>query len=158
MTKIPNQDIRVSDSLLEQSAALLAFIAIALRDAAREVKGATDWDMREAIQALIRTWKTIQSGLYYDTRPENQYAARIAQTVKQRIEDIRREERREQVVSAIRDSDILAILAFLQRWEYSTNNGRKYCRAFLDFLQSFQSPEDLKAAGAPELEHPRIIL
>ena len=72
--------------------------------------------------------------------------------------------------SSIRDATVLGVLAFLQRLEYSRNNGRKRSRAFIDFLRGFYMPaveaEPESAILLPgnlepgdlESETPRIIL
>jgi hypothetical protein len=43
---------------------------------------------------------------------------------------------------------VLGVIAFMQRLEYSRNNGRKRSRAFIDFLHGFYMP----AAESPEEE------
>jgi hypothetical protein len=52
-----------------------------------------------------------------------------------------------------RDTDVLAVLAFLQRLEIDRNNGRKRGRAFIDFLRTQFSvaPGPLAAAGESSL-------
>ena len=65
-------------------------------------------------------------------------------------------------MSSIRDSAILGVLAFLQRLEYTNNNGRKRSRAFLDFLGGFYAPSLEESAendeDNTESDEPLIIL
>jgi hypothetical protein len=156
---IPNQDIQVNEDFLAENEVLLAFLAVSVFEGAMEVKGATDYDVREAFDALIATWRTLQAGIYYETRPANTFAAAIANHVHKKIDEVREKEAETRGVSGIRDSAILAVLAFLQRLEYSRNNGRKRSRAFLDFLRGFYSPSqeaDSELAAAPD--EPLVIL
>lgn len=156
---LPNQDIPVTEDFLHENEVLLAFLAVSVFEGAMESSGATDWDVREALEALIATWRTLQSGIYYETRPANIYAAGIASHVQASLERVRQKEIEEHGVSSIRDSAILGVLAFLQRLEYSNNNGRKRSRAFLDFLGGFYVPPEENAVQNPaEPDKPLIIL
>jgi hypothetical protein len=156
---IPNQDIQVSEEFLRENEVLLAFLAVSVFEGALAAPGATDYDVREAFAALIATWRTLQSGIYYETRPDNTFAATIASHVRVKIDEVRAKEAESQGVSRILDSTILAVLAFLQRLEYSRNNGRKRSRAFLDFLQGFYAPsaEENSVIGAAP-DEPMVIL
>ena len=137
---LPNQDIPVTEDFLRENEVLLAFLAVSVFEGVLKQPGATDRDVREALDALTATWRTLQSGIYYETRPANVYAAAIATHVSAAIEDIRKKEAQERGVSSIRDATVLGVLAFLQRLEYTHNNGRKRSRAFLDFLRGFYAP------------------
>jgi hypothetical protein len=155
---LPNRDIEITEDFLETNQVLMAFLAIAIFEGALETPGATDWDVREALEALIKTYRTLQAGLYYETLPANMFAAAMAASVQAKLADIKKREAEAAGVTSIRDATVLGILAFLQRLEYSHNNGRKRSRAFLDFLRGFYIPS--LESGAEELEPdaPRIIL
>lgn len=156
-TAAPNRDIEVSEAFLRENEPMLAFLAISLFEGALQNPGVTDQDLRDALDALIRTYRTRQSGLYYETRPENALGARITAYLQQRIGEARDKETRSRGVTAIRDSTLLGLFAFLQRLEYMYNNGRKRSRAFLDFLQSFYLP--LREEEGREIaEAPRLII
>ena len=156
---VPNRDVEVTESFLHSNDILMAFIAVSLVDGALQNKGVTDWDIREALDALTKTYKTLRSGLYYETMPENRFAAGMVRYVQDKVVDLRKRETEATGSTTIRDSAILGILVFLQRLEYSHNNGRKRSRAFLDFLRQFYAP--LQEAPESEIvqpEEPRIIL
>ena len=155
---IPNQDIQVTEEFLRENEVLLAFIAVSVFEGALAAPGATDYDVREAFAALIATWRTLQSGIYYETRPDNTFAATIASHVRTKIGEVRAKEVESQGVSSILDSTILAVLAFLQRLEYSRNNGRKRSRAFLDFLQGFYAPAEESSVISAAPDEPMVIL
>jgi hypothetical protein len=110
-------------------------IAVALLEAALNTPGAVDSDVKEALDALVRTYRTLQSGLYYDSRPTNPVAGAIYGHVQEAIQDIRKREREASGMQTIRDADVLGLCAFLQRMEIQQNNGRRLGRAFIDFLR-----------------------
>lgn len=156
---LPNRDIDITEEFLEANQVLLAFLAVAIFEGALQTPGATDWDLREALEALVSTYRTLQSGLYYEAVPTNVYAARIAASVRERLAEIKKREIEATGITTIRDATILGVLAFLQRLEYSNNNGRKRSRAFLDFLRAFYLPSrEAREASVLEPDQQRIIL
>jgi hypothetical protein len=156
---LPNRDIEVTEEFLEANQFLLAFLCISIFEGTLQNPGTTDWDVREALEALVKTYRTLQAGLYYETLPANAFAAAIATWVQTKVEEIKKKEAEARGVATLRDATILVVLAFIQRLEYSRNNGRKRSRAFLDFLRGFYIPSQ-KSATEEELEpdEPRIIL
>jgi len=155
---LPNQDIQITEDFLRVNEILMAFLAISIFEGALKSAGATDWDVREALEALIKTYRTLQAGLYYETLPTNMFAAAIAAHVQTKMTEIKQKEIEAGGVPTIRDATILGVLAFLQRLEYSHNNGRKRSRAFLDFLRGFYNAPGESGAEALEPDEPRIIL
>jgi hypothetical protein len=133
----PNQDVRVTEDFLRDHEPLLLFLARTVLDAALATSGATDFDVREALDALIRTYRTLQSGVYYETRPNNPIAANVNRLLQTGIEEFRKQETEHTGMAQTRDADILGLLVFLQRLELDNNNRRKRSRAYLDFLRGF---------------------
>src|SRR5262249_16059150 len=117
--------------------------------AALETPGAVDNDIREALAALIRTQRTLESGLYYETRPDSSVAAELCRRIQAAIAEVRR------VEPEIRDEDVLRMLAFLHRLGLGGNNGRKKGRAFIDFLRR-QFPDS--AASAKQVATSSLIV
>src|SRR5690348_14886480 len=68
--QLPNRDIQVPEKFLREHEDLLAFLGQALAQASFGTPGTADPDVREALEALIRTYRTLQSGVYYDTVPQ----------------------------------------------------------------------------------------
>lgn len=143
---MPNQDIRVPEEFLRDHEELLVFTGLAIFESAISTSGAVDADAREAIEALIRTYKTLQSGLYYDTRPENPIARAIYDGIQEQLNSAQK--RAEAGKATFRDSEILTMLVFFERVQLNYNNGRPKSRAFLDFLrQRLPRPEPSKPSG-----------
>ena len=144
----PNQDIRVSEEFLREREPVLLFLARTVLDAALASPGAVDFDVREALEALIRTYRTLESGVYYETRPDNPIAANICRLVQTGVAEFRRKETEDSGMAHTRDADILGLLVFLQRLELDNNNGRKRGRAYLDFLRGFFPDQAAEPAQA----------
>ena len=155
----PNSDYKLTEEFLRENEMALFFLGSVVFEGVIESAGATDYDAREALEALIRTYQAADSGLYYETRPVNPFASAIYQKVQTRVSEIRKLDR-ESGPGALkmRDSVILGLLIFFQRLEYTHNNGRKRSRAYLDVLRTFYVEQITQMGNTPEPDAPRIIL
>jgi len=144
--EVPNKDIRVSEDFVREHEELVVYLSVALAQA-MEKERAVDFDAREALGAIIRTYRTRESGLIYETRPQNLYAAAIQSALVGSIEEYRKELSEETGMQTLRDAEILGTLVFLERIELQHNNGRRRGRAFFDFLRgSFGQPQTSSVA------------
>lgn len=137
----PHKDIRITEEFLENHEKLVEAASRGLMAAAFGTPGAVDGDVRETLDALIRTFLTLQSGVYYETRPVNALANQIFGSWQAAMEEYRKSETERLGMSKTRDADVLGTLVFLQRLELDRANGRPRGRAFLDFLRSFFGDE-----------------
>lgn len=149
--KWPNQDIQMSEEYLVDYEELLLATGRALAVAAFEVPGTVDFDVREALESLIRTYRTLESGVYYESIPPNPLAANVYRGVQAGVAEFRSAEQQRLGMSRTRDADVMRILVFLQRVEFDRNNGRRRGRAFLDGLQSLQAeaPSETGSGTSP---------
>jgi hypothetical protein len=143
--EVPNRDVQVTEEFLREHESLFVFLSSKLLEAAIGTSGAVDPDLREALQSLIRTYRTLQSGLYYETKPTNPIAAGVHQRIQEAIEGLRKELAEKNAVP-LRDAEILGILVFLERVELHENNGRPRGRAFIDYLRAY-FPEALESSA-----------
>lgn len=153
-TDMPHRDIQVTDRFLADNEELLLFLGRTVCKAAVETAGVGDFDVRAALDALIRTYRTLQSGVYYETRPDNALANRIYGAVKEGLADFRRVEQERAGLPKTRDADILGILVFLSRLELDRNNGRPKGRAFISVLTTFYEVDSGPAPAASSLVLP----
>jgi hypothetical protein len=135
---------------------LLMVISRTLAGAALDTQGAVDSDVREALESLIRTHRSLQSGVIYDSVPSNPYAARIYGLVQGGVGEFRTYEQQRTGMATTRDAEVLGVLVFLQRVEYDRSNGRRRGRAFIDFLREFAAPSQ-PAGEAPSAPPPLIV-
>ncbi len=132
----PNPDIRITDEFIAKNGLLGEFLWHEVFEAASADSSAVDSDVREALDGLTRTYRTLESGLYYESRPENLIAARIYDRVRESIDKFRETVRQREGMTSIRDADVLGMLVFLQRLHWQVNNGRQRGRAFMRLLGS----------------------
>ena len=133
--QIPNREIRISEDFLAEHEELVSAAGQALLQVGLGTPGTVDFDVREALAALIRTSRTLESGLYYESLPENTVAAQVYRYLQEALTEFRKGEKEQLGMARTRDADVLAILVFFQRLELDRNNGRRRGRAFLDFLR-----------------------
>jgi hypothetical protein len=142
----PNRDIRITEEFLREHEPLLIFLAQAVLTGALESRAAIDQDVREALAALIKTYRTLESGLIYETRSANPYAAAIQAHMQAAIADLRERMTQATGMATLRDVEILGVLVFLQQLSIQHDNGRRRGRAFIDFLFTNFNPSS-EAAG-----------
>ncbi len=144
-------DIDVSERFVDDNVDLLEHLVTRLLGIALET-GAIDADVREALAALARTYRSLASGLYYDTRPVGSFAVALYDALQNAIGEFRAAEQREAGVTHTRDADVLGVIVFLQRIEQNHNNGRPRGRAFVDWLRrNHGAPAEEAPAGRSSL-------
>ncbi len=148
---LPNADLTVTENFLDEHRDLMMLLGAAILTAAAGVEGAVDSDALEAIEAMIQSQRTLQSGLYYERRPDNLIARAMQEGVQRALRNVE-EEANARGAPPIRPADNLQMLVFYQRVALNSNNGRRKCRAFLDFLRGGLALEP------PPAEEPRLIV
>jgi len=145
----PNQDITVSEEFLADHEPLLMAVGRGLAAAAFHVGGTIDFDVREAMESLVRTYRTLDSGVYYESVPPNPLAANLYHAVQSAAAEFRRAEQQQLGISRTRNGDVMRVVVFLQRAEFDLNNGRRRGRAFLDALRSLYGDAAADPGPAP---------
>lgn len=133
--EIPHPDIRVDERFLYEQQQLLTATGRFVFMAFLEIGTANDFDIRDALESMIRSYRTRDSGLIYETRSANPLAAHIQARVEEGLHRIREEVAQQSGVHSIRDADVLRVLVFLARAERVRNNGRRRSRAFVSSLR-----------------------
>ncbi len=152
----PFKEIRISDAYVRQHEDLLMATAQIVLHAAFNTFGAVDRDVREALDARTRTYKSLESGVYYETQPQSLIAQAIAKQIQEMLQHFREEETRKTGLTRTRDADVLGVLVFLLRIAIDRDNGRKRGRSFLDFLLAhFGAPSG--PGASPPSSSPLIV-
>lgn len=146
VVEIPNRDVKITEAFIREHEQLVTWMNMALARA-MEKERAVDMDAREALDALIRTYRTRESGLIYETRPPNPYAAALQDSLRNAIQELEKNMARESGMHTLRDADILGTLVFLQRMELQHSNGRRRGRAFYDVLRGYFAQFPASEAG-----------
>jgi hypothetical protein len=150
--QISYSDVQVTEEFIRDHEELLLFSVYSLLQAALRTPGALDADVMAALEALIQTQRTLQSGLVYETRPENTPALTIQRAFSNSLADYQKLREEREGLSSYRSSDILSTLVFLHRLGQQNQNGRPRGRMYLDLLRQM-TPD----AGVEE-RAPSIII
>jgi hypothetical protein len=145
--KVPNRDIRSSEDFAEEHGYLMHLVLALTYRAALDTPGTIDSDLGDALEGVIRTLRIRdESGLYYDSRPENPLAASIYRNIQEGMDELRKYIAEQG--GRIPDSQLIAAFVYLQREELVRNNGRRKCRAFLDILhRMFPDAKPMESAS-----------
>ncbi len=145
-------EIRVTEEFLRDHEELVLFCVYSLLQAALRTSGAVDADVMPALEALIQTLRTLQSGLVYETRPENSIAAAIQRDFSKSLADYEKLRQEREGLSAPRTSDVLSVLVFLHRLGQQNQNGRPRGRMYLGLLRRMTQDLNLGVEeGAPSI-------
>lgn len=148
--QLSNPDVQVSEEFLHDHEELMLFCIYSLVQAAAHTPGALDADILAALEASIQTHRTLESGLVYETRPENAVAAGVQRSFAASLADYQSERTKREPLSAVRNSDMLKILVFLHRLGQQNQNGRPRGRMYLDLLRQM-TPEQRVEESAPSI-------
>jgi len=141
-------EVRIERDFLEDREELIKAAAQATLLGALETPGTVDQDVREALDARVRTQKTLEGGIYYETRPDSAYARAVSAKVQEAIETFRREETEALGMTRTKESDVVKALIFLLRMAQDRDNGKPKGRGFLHLLVR-QFDRETETPGAP---------
>ena len=147
--EFPNRDIQVPEKLVRANEQLLTLLSSTIFRTAMRVPGVVDCDVLEALDGLIRTYRSLESGVYYESRPGNPLAGSIYSTVQDALAEYRSSEQQKLGMTKTRDADVLGLLVFLQYFALNSDNGRRRGRAFLDALRQFHPPAPEPSGSSP---------
>jgi hypothetical protein len=138
--EIPHREIVIQEQFLKDHEPLVLVAAAAIAEGSERLEGLIDADAREALESLVQTYKTLGSGLIYESKPRNPIAAALHELVQLRVGEFRQRIMEQAGYAGILDSHVLGVLLFLQRLELQLNNGRRRGRSFLDAVRQFLPP------------------
>jgi hypothetical protein len=139
--QLSNPDIIVDEEFIRDHEELLLFTVYALVQSAIRTAGAIDTDVIDALTTLIQTYRTLESGLFYESKPENLVAAAVQRAFTASLADYEKQRAERESLSPVRNSEVLAVLVFLHRIGQQNQNGRPRGRMFIDLLSQMTPPE-----------------
>jgi hypothetical protein len=149
---VSDRDIEVSEDFFQTNEELMLYCMISVLQAALRTPGAVDSDVVEALAAVIKTQRTAQSGLLYESRPENTTAAGVQRILLEFVADYGKVRQENQLLALRPETKLLPALVLLRRIAQVNNNGRPRGRMFIDVLSQL-----VPSAGVDE-RAPSIIL
>jgi hypothetical protein len=152
--KLPHPEVDLSEEFLHRQSELTAATGAGLATAALGVPGAVDQDVREALASLVETYRALQNGIYYESKPNNMVAARLQELIQRGLDEYRKSATEQKGMTTIRDADVLGVLVFFERMERQFSNGRRRSRSFIDFVRRQTGIAERPGAGASTLITP----
>lgn len=144
-TELAFAKVTIDQDFLEEKQPLLVGLSLAILRFARANGGLRDGDLLAALDALARSYQTLDSGLYYEQKPELPVAQALAASVEEFCQQYSQEQQQRTGVS-LRPSETLQALVFLRRLGQLEGNRRPLSRRYLEFLRrSF--PAEAAAPG-----------
>jgi hypothetical protein len=131
---VSDRDIEVSEAFIRSHEELLLFCVYSLVQGAQRTSGAVDTDVLQALEALIRTYRTSETGLFYETRPVNALAAAIQRIFSDSLTDYQKVKEEAEQRAPAQNDELLTMLVFLRRIGQQNSNGRPRGRMFVDML------------------------
>lgn len=152
--EIPFPDVQFSPEILRRHAQAVSAIGLGILGFAQQNGAARDPEILTALGALAETYRTLESGIYFERPPDEPYARALYAHIAQAVQEFKKQTSQPGGFATIKDSEIFRLLIFFLRVGVRETNGRPKSRTFLDFLYAQFPP----AAAAAEREPPRIIL
>lgn len=146
-SKIPFPETKIPVSFAEDHGPLLAALNYAICVFARDHRPLVDADVLSSLQALAESYRTLESGLYYEKPPDYVVQRELYQALTTTLGDFKKRETERTGMSSTRDGDIRNALVFLAQLGATRANDRPKGRAYLDLLRSqfpaeeFSKPE-----------------
>jgi hypothetical protein len=149
----PLLDVTIPSDIVHTQQQLMAALAFTVAKFCVSHPTATDTDALSALQALAETYKTLATGIYYETQPAAQLPRELYAALTAFISEVKQQQAQQTGFSALKDSDIFSLLVFLYRMGLLRTNGRSRSRRYLEFLRhQFPEAQELKR------EESRIIV
>lgn len=151
---IPFPDVEFSPEILRRHPETISAIGLAILEFADRNSGIRDPEVLMALNALAESYRTLESGIYFERPPEEPLPRAFYGHVEQTLQNLKTGSSQQSGFTTIKDSEIFRLLIFFLRVGTRETNGRPKTRAFLDFLRT-QFPQ---ARATAERNTPRIIL
>jgi hypothetical protein len=131
---LPFPELKLTSDFLNDRYELLETVAFNLGQSVELIPGLYDKDIKEALSAEVQTLKTAESGLIYQTKPDNVMAGAVQERLQIALQQFRTQKQQETGMFVIKDSDIAGILVYLYRILVQIDNGRPRGRNFIGFV------------------------
>lgn len=139
--EIPHPDIVVKEEFLREQEPLVYLVGYSITEGVHRLEGLIDLDIREALAGLVQTYKSLSSGIVYESKPANPIAAAMFELIQLRLSEFRSGIEREAGYAVVLDSHVLGVLVFFLRMELQFNNGRRRSRGFIDAALRMAPPQ-----------------
>jgi hypothetical protein len=149
----PLLDVKVAEEVIYTHQDLLSGLAFTAAKFSAAHPATSDADVLAALEALAATYKTLDSGIFYEKPPDPRLPRELYGALAQFLDESKLQTAEHATAPPAKDSQIFSLLVFLYRMGLLRTNGRPRARRYVEFLRG-QFP------AAPELkrEESRIIV
>lgn len=147
--EIPFPRVALDEDFLEEKQHLIAGLSLFLVRYAGEHREVHDAELLAALDALARSYQTLDSGVYYEQPPANPAARELFTAARSYLEQFGQEQQ-QRVGMSLRPGEVLRALVFLLRLGQLEGSRRPLSRRFLGFLRA-QLPAEAASAREPRL-------
>lgn len=151
---IPFPELEFSPEILQRHPEALSAIGRGILGFAQQNGGVRDREILTALRALAETYRTLETGIYFERPPDEPLARALYGQLGQALQEFKEQHSEPSGFTTIKDSEIFRLLVFWLRVAVRETNARPKARALVDFLYA-RFPA---ASAAVEREAPRIIL
>lgn len=141
-SKVPFADTKIPASFIAAHEKLVLALSYAICVHAHENRPLVDADVDASLLALVESYRTLSSGIYYEKPPDFRIQRELYDRLKAAIEDFKKAEAQRVGATSMRDGEIRDALIFLAQIGATRTNGRPKGRAYLDFLRTQFKPEE----------------
>jgi hypothetical protein len=132
----PYRDVQFPADFVYERWPVVAGIGATIHRFQAEHKELHDADVLAALEALAETYRTLGTGIYYESPPEASVPRALYGLLFEFLQAVKKEEANRSGFPALRDSEIFQLLVFLFRVGKQETNGRPLSRAFLGFVRA----------------------
>jgi hypothetical protein len=147
---LPSSDVKMSEEDIERLGYLMMTTATALMIEYKKNPRIVDADVREALDHVVRNYRTAQSGLVYESRPTNPFAAQVQDGLMAAATEVRQNMLEHYGMEITRDIDWLKAAVFFQQMAFLHDNGRSKGREFLHHI--VRSAASAKPSAKPSVK------
>jgi hypothetical protein len=127
---MPHRDVKIDDEFLNRSEMVLMLMAAFLNNALKPVPNATDKDAREAIEALVASYRKGEN-----VDPEGETAKGIVDRFREKLDPFK-SELKDREAGPFADTAFLGVLVFMARVAYGYDNGKPNGRAYVHYIRT----------------------
>jgi len=139
--EFPYRDVHFAPEFVYVRWPVVTAIATAILGFQAKNKELTDASVLSALEALAETFRTLDTGIYYEHPPDAPVARALYGHIALSLQELRNQQT-ERGGSSQKDVELFQLLVFLFRVGKQGSNGRSRTRAFLGFLRTrFPLPE-----------------
>ena len=127
---MPHRDVKIDDEFLQRSEMVLMLMAAFMNNAMKPVPNATDKEAREAIEALVASYRHGK-----DVNPEGEVAKGIVDRFREKLDPFK-SELKDREAGPFADTAFLGVLVFMARVAYGYDNGKPNGRAYVHYIRT----------------------